>query len=222
MLTRSQRFGFPLDPADGVEVVDVAARDRTYQRQWTQELGGTPEPAYEVFFQDQSEESLMQHAGIPLGDRLKIREHLQRAGNCLFSLEFAVYSVKMGDEGFAYTLGEPPRVGKDFQSLRTATYVVPRELVGKRRDSIQHVGVVRQSRKIIQSADAFLRKQKDRAIPDKNLVLVDSTFAHDEQAESQLRAMDQGQLAERPSKFLLAFKTIEAVLMLLYRNWKLN
>lgn len=129
----------------------------------------------------------MQHAGIPL-DSLEITEHLLRASNCLLvnglCLELALYSVKMGNRGFMYTLGEPWRVGKDFQSLRTATFVAPRILVERRRDAIQHIGNIRQSHNFVQGALEFLRRNP--AMPDKRLIPIDSTFAYSEQAEPHL------------------------------------
>jgi hypothetical protein len=61
--------------------------------------------------------------------RGRMEEHLQRASKSLpfngYCLEIVrlLYSIRIGDRGFAYTLNEPLRLGKDFQSLGTATYV---------------------------------------------------------------------------------------------------
>lgn len=99
----------------------------------------------------------MKHTGIPLGPEMELEEHLQRASKSLpfngYCLEIVLYSIRIGDRGFAYTLNEPLR--KDFQSLRTATYVTLGALTTN-KTTIQHVGIVRQSRQVFQDALGFL------------------------------------------------------------------
>ncbi len=158
----------------------------------------------------------MQHTGIPLGP-MKIEELRQRASNfSLFDvacLEIVLYSIRIGCRGFSYTLNEPFRLGKDFQSLRTATYVTL-GASAKQKYTIQQVGKVRQSQQFFQDILGLLRESGNSK---KKLVAVDSTFVYDEQVESRLQVVEYpGPVEERPSRFLLAFKSMEIVLRLLY------
>ena len=199
-------------------MLPAPAPDRIYQRQWSQELLGQPRVDYERFFKDHSEESLMRLAGIPLGHPLEIVEHRLRAAKCPlvngYCLEFVVYGIRIGYHGFAYTLGEPPRVGSDFQSLRTATYGAS----STKHGAAPSIGIFRQSQKFVQGAIEFL--QRDRSAgPKKELVALDASFAHDE-VQSHLGFVSYpGALAERPSRFLLAFRSMDAVLEISYENW---
>jgi hypothetical protein len=160
----------------------------------------------------------MKHTGIPLGPEMELEEHLQRASKSLpfngYCLEIVLYSIRIGDRGFAYTLNEPLRLGKDFQSLRTATYVTLGASTTK-KITIQHVRIVRQSRQFFQDALGFLRSINP-TISKKKLIAVDSTFVYDKQVEFHLQVVEYpGPPEERPSRFLLAFKTMEVVLQLL-------
>jgi hypothetical protein len=103
-----QRFGFPLDNGDGISVIPAPAHDRLYQRQWAQELNGTPNEEFQLAFEDNSERALMKHTGIPLGPEMKLEEHLLRGSNSLlfngYCLEIVLYSIRISNRGFAYEL----------------------------------------------------------------------------------------------------------------------
>jgi hypothetical protein len=63
----------------------------------------------------------MKHTGIPIGPEMELVEYLLRASKSLpfngYCLEIVLYSIRIGNRGFAYTLNEPLRLGKDFQSF---------------------------------------------------------------------------------------------------------
>lgn len=202
--------------------MQAPAHDRIYQRQWAQEANGPPQKDYRLIFEDLGEEALMQHSGIPLGSPMELVEHWQRASNHGDCVEFALYAIRLGHRGFVYTLNEPVRVGKDFQSLRTATLITSRASTN-RIHTIQKVGMVRQSRKFFQDALNVLRESGNPTIPKKELIAVDSTFVYDQQVKFHLQVVNYpGSPEERPSKFLLAFKSMEVVLQLLYEEWLSN
>jgi hypothetical protein len=87
-----------------------------------------------------------------------------------------------------------------------------------KKTTIQHVGIVQQSRQFFQDALGFLGSINP-TIRKKKLIAVDSTFVYDKQVEFHLQVVEHpGPPEETPSRFLLAFKTMEVVLQLLNKN----